>query len=367
VQATPEVKSYFTETVEAALALAKSELGEDAVLLGSRKTTQGEAAAYEVRFLASSADAPVAQPAVGDSARMARELAEMRRQIESMYQALSKAVWSPPRWLAPSSALAELLSLLVQAEIDGELAQDIVDAVYARGPADGKTSWLEIAREELSRRIAVQPEIEADRHGRRIVALVGPPGVGKTTTLVKLAVQLGLTARRSVQLITTDDYRVGGAEQLRSFAAILGAGFQIAGTTGALGQALEEHRNKDLIFIDTPGVGPADMEEQRDLAEFFARRSDIDCHLVLMCSLRSVDLLRVWDAYRMFQPRKLIFSRVDESPVLGGAYSLAARSGIPISFMTTGQRIPEDLITVSRDEIARRLLPGNTGRLAVAA
>jgi flagellar biosynthesis protein FlhF len=367
VQPTQEIKSYFTDTVEAALALARAELGEDAVLLGSRKMAADEGpGGYEVRFMATTTPTEAAPPPQ-DSGRLMQELAEMRRQIERMYQGLSKSVWTRPRWLAPSSALAELLSQLIEAEIDGELAQSIVDAVHARGGGEMKASWMSAAREELASRIAVEPEISADRHGRRVVALVGPPGAGKTTTLVKLAVKFGITGRRSVQLITTDDYRIGGADQLRSFAAILGVGFQVAGSVGALGQALEEHRSKELVLIDTPGIGLAGLEEQRDLAEFLARREEIDRQLVLMCSMRPADLWRVWEAYQMFRPRKLIFSRLDETAVFGGAYSLAARAGVPISFLATGQRIPEDLVAAEQDDIARRLAPDSMGASAAAA
>jgi flagellar biosynthesis protein FlhF len=355
-----EFRTYFTESVEAAVALARGDLGEEAVLLGSRKTRPEEAAAgqYEVRF---APPETVAEETKGDefAQRIAAEVSELRRQLASMHQVLSKSVLNPPRWLAPSSALAGLLSALIRADVDGELAQEIVDAVHLSSNEtrpDGQHSLADLARKELARRLLTAPTIGTAEMGRRIVALVGPPGAGKTTTLVKLAVHFGLSARRSVHLITTDDYRVGGAEQLRSFAAILGVGFQVAATPSALAQALEENRTKDLVLIDTPGIGHRDMDDSTDLARFLRRRSDIDSHLVLMSSMKSADLNRVWEAFQMFQPAKLILSRTDETDALGGMYTLAVRSRTPVSFLTTGQRIPEDLAPATPGAIVDRLL-----------
>src|SRR5208283_3377129 len=106
---------------------------------------------------------------------------------------------------------------------------------------------------------SVQPTLGCGEASPRKVALVGPPGAGKTSTLVKLAINYGLACRRPVLLLSMDTYRVAAADQLRSYAAILGVGFQLAETVTALAQSIEENRGKELIFIDTPGMAAGDM------------------------------------------------------------------------------------------------------------
>jgi flagellar biosynthesis protein FlhF len=190
-----------------------------------------------------------------------------------------------------------------------------------------------------------------------VVALAGPPGAGKTSALVKLAVQYGLTAHKRVQILTADTYRIAAAEELRSYAAILGIGFQILETAGALEQALDEFRQKDLILIDTPGLCRSEMEAADDLATVLAaHRPVIDTHLVLPASMRAADLRRVSEQYSIFQPRKLLFTRLDETETFGPILSRSTRLGIPVSFLSWGQRIPEDLEPASVDRLLDLIL-----------
>jgi len=362
------IKSFYAGTVEGAVALARRELGPEAMLVESRKAPLearhlGE---YEVVCAivpetnpAMSSQAAPENPAAPDT-RLARELAELRKQLDVMGKTITRSAWSAPRWPAAGAALSELHARLMAADIDGELVQQILDAVCQRPPdPPASSAGLESAvRVELEKRILVNSTLaNAASAAPPIAALVGPPGAGKTTTLAKLAVSCGLTTRRSLQLFSVDEYRVAGADQLRSYATILGVGFQALETVGALAQALEEHCSKGLILIDTPGYGPRDMDRATDLARFLSTRPDISAHLVLTASMKSADLTHVAERFEIFRPASILFTRLDESDSFGAAFSLAVRRARPISFLGNGQEIPDDLQPATRERILSLLWP----------
>jgi flagellar biosynthesis protein FlhF len=345
------LKSYFSGTVEAAMEMAQKELGEDALLINARPSTPETRAlgAYEVVFgvppkteekPAESKTAAVNAPArAAATDNLAQDVAELKREIERMAQAFQGAAGRGAGMFAPQLPVtgSALYNLLVDNELDRSLAQRVADGTPL---------------EEL---FEVDPTPGRRGATRGVVALVGPPGVGKTTTLAKLAARFGLTSRKPAYILSADVYRIAAADQLRSLSAILGIGFDIVETPVALAQALEEHRGKDWVFIDTPGLAAGEMEDGADLAELLATHPEIDTHLVLSASMKPADLARVIDRYAIFQPKKLLFTRLDETDRYGALVSEAARRGLPISFLATGQQIPDDLEPASKEFIADKV------------
>ncbi|MBZ5622788.1 MAG: hypothetical protein LAQ69_29240 [Acidobacteriia bacterium] len=387
-----KIKSYFSRTVEDAMALASQELGPEAMLLNSRKAPLearhlGE---YEVVFanvmpageapdsaLEAAAPASVAaRPPLGD--QLSRDVADLKRELEGMRRTLTRSALAPSQWVGGSPDLSDAYAALTASEVGPELAREIVQGVEAhlvgpRPPAGrtprhfDKAAFQRALVEELGSRFQAQPSLGRGESPPRIVALVGPPGSGKTTTLVKLAVNYGLVSRRPVLLLSMDTYRVAAAEQLRSYAAILGVGFQVLETTTALAQAIEENRGKELILIDTPGFGFGDMDSASGLAQFVSARSDIDPHLVLPASMKSTDLSSVVDSFEIFRPQRLLFTKLDETGSFGPILNEAARTGKALSFFTDGQRIPEDLEAATRNRLVELILTGSSSRARTAA
>jgi flagellar biosynthesis protein FlhF len=279
------------------------------------------------------------------------------------------SVWSSQAQTEPS----DLYGMLIANDVGEALARELAQAAERRAGAGRNRARVEERHlraalvDELQERCKVEPTLGRGEGRPSVVAVVGPPGAGKTSTLAKLAVHYGLTARRPTVMISADSYRIAATEQLRSYAAILGVGFQVVETVGMLAQSLEEHRAKDLVLIDTPGLGFSDMEEGGDLARFLATRPDIDTQLVLTASMKAADLARVIDAYEAFRPHRMIFTRLDETGSFGPILNEAVRTGKALSFFSTGQRIPEDLETASRERVAQLLLSGATGRALSAA
>jgi flagellar biosynthesis protein FlhF len=382
------IKSYFAHAVEDAVAQARQELGSDAMLMNSRKTPPEtrHLGDYEVVF-AMPEDAPAETPdphqgsepglpASGD--RLSNEVAELRRQMEGMRRTLARSAGPPGRGERIAPGVAEAYAALTGNDVPAELARDLVEAAdrrvagtrtaASRGPDRAEARAFDRALvEEMESRCTADATLGRPGQSPAVVALVGPPGAGKTSTLVKLAVNYGLTGRRPVVLLSADNYRVAAAEQLRAYASILGVTFQAVETTGALAQHLEEHHSKDLILIDTPGFGYGDLDSGAELASFLSSRTGIDTHLVLTASMKPADLPRVIDAYEVFRPHHLLFTRLDETASCGSIFSEAVRTGKPVSFFTTGQRIPEDLEVATRERLVSMALSGRGGHVLSAA
>lgn len=380
------IKSYFAASVEDAMAAARAELGPEAMLVNSRRSVPetrhlGE---YEVVF---ASDFPAPESAAQVSAnpilppapdRLSVEVAELKKELEGMRRVLTRSAFASPQWSGASPSAADAYAALSAAEVNPEVAREVVEAAEARAAAARPTLSRVAQRldatvfqralvEEFESRCAVDPTLGKGDASPRITALVGPPGCGKTTTLVKIAVNYGLAARRPVLLLSVDNYRVAAAEQLRSYAAILGVGFQLVETVAALAQAIEENRGKELILIDTPGFGFGDLDEAATLAQFLSSREDIDTQLVLPASVKGADLARMSDAFQAFRPGRLMFTRLDETASFGAILNESVRTGKPISFFTAGQRIPEDLETATRARLTELILTGAAGRVRPAA
>ena len=365
------IKSFYANTVEGAVALARREMGAEAMLVESRRAPAearhlGE---YEVVCaLVPEAEPAPPQPAQdsgASDARLAMELAEMRRQLDLMGKTITRSAWSAARRPSASPDMPEWHAWLMAADMEPELANQILDAAERRAAAEAGPLESAIYA-EIAARILIDASL-AGANGPRAIALVGPPGAGKTTMLTKLAVSLGLAARRPVALVSLDDYRVGGADQLRSYAAILGVGFQALDNVGALAQALDEHRGKRLVLIDTPGYGPRDMDRAADLARFLSNRPDSGAHLVLTATTKSADLTHVAERFEIFHPSSLLFTRLDETACFGTAFSLSVRRNQPISYLGTGQEIPDDLALATPERILSLLGPRSDGARRLAA
>ena len=188
--------------------------------------------------------------------------------------------------------------------------------------------------------------------GPHVVALVGPTGVGKTTTLAKLAAHAVLQQKARVALVTLDTYRIAAVEQLKTYARIMDLPVQVALNLGELGAAIQFHQDKDLILIDSAGLSPRDAEAMKTLQDFMEDQTDIEVHLVLSATTKGADLTEIVAKFAPMKPAYLIFTKLDETGAYGQLFNQVIRTKLPVSYVTTGQNVPEDFSFASAEALA---------------
>lgn len=372
------IKSYFADTVQEAIERARLELGPDAMLLNSKKTESelrnlGE---FEVVFGVSKASEREARQetrATGHAASSAlvQEIAELRKQVETIKHSVtnqSRGAAAGRKQLLPGTE--DVYARLAAAGFSHELAQEIADGMELRlysearnagrdgKPGEQRFSWQAVDTaliEEVEARFAIAPEENAAGANARVVVFVGPAGAGKTTTLMKLALRWGVSGRAPLQILSADTLRVGGCEQLAAYARIAGLPFDRIETPAALDSALEEYRQKKLILIDTPGFGAAEMEDAAELAAFIKAERRAEVHLVLPATLQPDAAAGIAERFSILDPSKLVLTHMDETAKAGAVLELAMRLRLPLSYLTDGQQIPEDLDTASKAALTESL------------
>lgn len=368
------IKSYFAMSVEKAIHEAREELGGDATLITSRRSAPDarHLGAYEVVFGIAEAPAEPEAPAVPTEDFNA-ELTVLRDQLDGIKRLLKLRSAGGESFARPE--LEQLYERLLSIGWEDGLARQITEEASAASQAltpaqrTSNTALEELATGWISRKLRFAPEFDAaDPDSNRVVIFAGPPGAGKTSALAKVAIQECLGKRVSLRIISVDLHRVAAHEKLRSFATLMGAGFTAASTAAEFTEAVQEFRNKSVLLIDTPGYGLADWEFARDLVKVFAQLKNKEVHLVLPASMHAAGLRRYVQRYAEFNPDYLLFTKLDEAESnYGSMLSVAIETSKPLSFVTRGQSIPEDLEAADSSALTTALFPRERSEAISAA
>ncbi len=208
-------------------------------------------------------------------------------------------------------------------------------------------------------RIPEVQEIRAGTAGRpKVVALVGPTGVGKTTTLAKLAAHFQLVEKKRVGLVTLDCYRIGAVEQLRRYAEILGLPLRTVTQPGNTAEAIEGFSDCDVILVDTAGRSQRDQERLVEVRDLLGEIGEVEVHLCLSLATAPEALFAATESFRLVGYDRIIFTKRDESYRKGYLWDLFGISQAPVSYVTCGQEVPEDFQAATRDGICEMIIQG---------
>ncbi|WP_302816950.1 flagellar biosynthesis protein FlhF [Selenomonas flueggei] len=193
-------------------------------------------------------------------------------------------------------------------------------------------------------------------HGARVFAFIGTTGVGKTTTLAKIAAHFVLEQNLKGALITADTYRISAVEQLKKYAEILGLPVEVVYSAADLRKAITRHRSKDFILVDTAGRSQYNEFQMDELKDFLAAHPRMEKHLVVSATTKEQDAAQIIERFAPCHPDRIIFTKTDETQTVGMVLNLLADHSLPLSFLSNGQSVPDDIIPATAERLAELLL-----------
>ncbi|WGL58688.1 flagellar biosynthesis protein FlhF [Pigmentibacter sp. JX0631] len=223
-------------------------------------------------------------------------------------------------------------------------------------PEKTKEFYLSSAIKFIFKYLKVTGPFRVDKNKKKVVCFVGPTGVGKTTTLAKIAAKLKLTDSADVEMISMDSYRIAASDQLRVYSKILDCHFAEISDKNELVNYISKHNNYDYILIDTAGRSSRFSDQMETLKRLAEAPLPIEFHLVLSCTMKQRDIDETIRGFRFLTPSSLIFTKLDESWAFGEILNTSVQNKLPLSYFTTGQRVPEDIEIASKERVVERLL-----------
>lgn len=246
--------------------------------------------------------------------------------------------------------ISHLTSWLISLE-EPKTREELVNS-----PEKIKDFYLSSAIKFIFKYLKVTGPFRVDPNKKRVICFVGPTGVGKTTTLAKVAAKLKINDSASVELISMDTYRIAASDQLRVYSKILDCPFAEITDKTELITYISKHNNNDYILIDTAGRSSRFTDQMDTLKKLSEAPLPIEFHLVLSCTMKQRDIDETIRGFRFLTPASLIFTKLDESWAFGEILNTSIQNKLPLSYFTTGQRVPEDIEIASKERVVERLL-----------
>ena len=262
-----------------------------------------------------------------------------------------------------SDSLVLFYRRLVSEGMDTALSNKIVWILDSKLSEEQKNNSEQINRyglELLQKQVRVTGPVYNPQKGQKIAVFVGPTGVGKTTTIAKIAAKYTLVDKKKVALITLDTFRIGAIEQLKIYARIIGLPVDVVLSPAELHETIKKRSDADLILVDTAGRSHKDKLYIHEIKELLNHTVTLDCHLVLSSTSSDAVLSDVVNRFREIPVNGLLFTKLDEAERYGSVFNMMIRAQRPLSYFTTGQRVPEDIELAAPERLCRLILGMDT-------
>jgi flagellar biosynthesis protein FlhF len=337
-----QIKRFEAKDIQEALRQVKETLGPEAIILSTQKIAgrapiygAGGGARVEVVAAIDPPEAPA--PAAAIPPPPGGSPAEMTRAAGTAGEACLQAILSSslsPEFLRGLAGDFRNLRKEKQAWMNGEAFQGVL-------------RWKVMEAVEI---------LKSEPQGKKIWAFVGPTGVGKTTTLAKVAAHFRLRFNKRIALVTLDTYRIGGIEQLQTYARILRLPFETAGDAETLKEVIGRHQDCDLLLLDTAGRSPRRREQLEEMKGVLSADPRVENHLVLSATTKDADLAAIVEQFSVLPIRSYVFTKIDETEEYTSLFNQLLRYKRPLSYLTNGQKVPEDIEPASKSRIASLVL-----------
>ena len=250
---------------------------------------------------------------------------------------------------------------LINNEVEEVFANKVIAEIEQSLKPDATVdNILSTVYQKLVLKLGETKELSLETGKTKYIFFIGPTGVGKTTTIAKLASTLRLSKKAKVALFTADTYRIAAVDQLRSYATILGIPLRVIYSEVEIKEAIREYKDYDVVLIDTAGRSHKNREQRDDIEKLLLSvpEEDREIYLVLSATTKYRDLVKITETYSSIAKYNLIFTKLDETGGIGNIFNIKMLTGAPLSYITIGQNVPDDITKINPQAIAKQLLGG---------
>jgi len=382
-----KIKTFRAKTMQQAIDLVHSDLGPEATVLHTREVNSGLissffkgkeyeiAASLEIDVPSRLPPAVTYEPSVAPTPVPAFEtdyrtkyrddfqeqnFQHQNEGLEELHTLAERLRYGPstrPQTQVPD-AIFRIYTDMIELDFEESIAQELTNRLrnelgeFSHNSTGLQTELVRMLQSELT----VSGPIKVKKGQGRVVALVGPTGVGKTTTIAKLAANYRLRQNRRVGLITVDTYRIAAVEQLRTYADIIDLPMEVVSTPREMREAIARMSDLDLVLMDTAGRSPHDEIRIQELKSMLAESEPDEVHLVLSAVGGARSLISTAERFATVGTTSLLVTKLDEATCLGNLLSVTRSSGLPISYLTDGQNVPDDIQVAEQESLAQRML-----------